>query len=362
MDNAHERAVSSDLSAKFHEQLVQSLTSGVIAVDATGTIIMANAAAAKHLGIAENQLAPGYRYQDAPLPRPFADILTQAIRDQQPLSRHEIVLNQIEAPSKEIGLSVSPIQGPNGFQGVVVLFVDMTERRTLERSAELNSQLAQVGELAAGVVHEVRNPLSVIVGTVELLQRKIKDEAQQQQLRTILTEARNIESGINDFLGFAKPFDLVLAPCRAEDIMQRAYQLCQAHAEKKKVKLVVEVGPAIPELRADAPKLAQALANIVSNGIDAAGGGTVKMSATHAQHELCFEIFDTGPGISIPPGKSIFAPFFTQKAGGTGLGLAICHRIVTAHGGSISYICPPEGGTRFHVRIPLMNTWDFDTA
>jgi len=346
-------------TAQYYERIVESLSSGVLALDNAGTIIMANPAAARHLGLSADALRPGCHYSELPLPEIFASVVTKALTGRTPVSRRELVLNPLTTSAKEIGLSVSPIQDEELLTGIVILFVDITERRALERAAELNRQLAQVGELAAGVVHEVRNPLSVIVGTAELLQRRLHDETHQRHIQTIITEARNIESGVTEFLGFARPFNLTPTGCHAEDIAKRACELSRARAEKKSVTLRFETPETIPEFRADPVRLAQALANVITNGIDAAAdGGTVTVKVARQADDVVFEIHDTGPGIHTAPGENVFAPFFTKKTGGTGLGLAICHRIVTAHGGQVTFVSPPGGGTRFRIEIPASNTWN----
>jgi signal transduction histidine kinase len=145
-----------------------------------------------------------------------------------------------------------------------------------------------------------------------------------------------------------------MVPCRVETLIERTVALCQPRAQTKNVTLVATAQPALPELNADAEKLSQALVNVVSNGIDAvAERGHVWIRASREQADIRFEITDDGPGIQLHPGEDPFSPFFSKKEGGTGLGLAICHRIVTAHAGSVTYGNREEGGARFTVCIPI---------
>jgi len=339
------------------EQIIDSLNSGVIAFDTNGVIIMVNHAARRYLRMSHRQLHKGMQLDGLQLPGPFVDVLRGVMASHRPLSRREIIVSQPDGSRKEIGLSASLLKGPHAFNGAVFLFVDMTERRRLERAAEHNSRLAQIGELTAGVVHEMRNPLTVISGTAELLQRKTPlDDASRKIVNTILLEAQSLEKLISQFLGFAKPSDLETTSCRPEAIAERAYGLCLPRARKKDVKLDISAAPKLPQMRADFGKLAQAIVNIVNNAIDAVpNGGHVTIHTRRESGVIVFEITDNGPGIHLRPEEDIFKPFFSKKESGTalGLGLAIVRRMATAHGGSASYTNLEEGGIRFSLRIPI---------
>jgi signal transduction histidine kinase len=208
--------------------------------------------------------------------------------------------------------------------------------------------------LTTGVVHELRNPLQVISGMAELLQRKIKpNDPRSRNVQAIVNETKGLERLISQFLGFAKPFQLETAPCRAETIVERTFALCEPRAEAKRVTLAKEIAEAPPDMEADANMLVQVIVNIVNNAIDAVShGGQVTVAARHDGPDMVFDVTDNGPGIHLKPGEDLFKPFFSKKEGGTGLGLAICHRIVTAHAGSITYGNREEGGASFAVRIP----------
>lgn len=339
---------------QYIEQIINSLTSGVVALDADGVVVIANAAAAAHLHVEASRLAPGCRFDALPHVRPFLDII-QEVRDfGRAVQRREIILDFPDGERKEIGLTASPLEGPEAFNGVIFLFVDMTERRRLERAAELNQQLATIGELTAGVVHELRNPVSVIRGMAELLLRKLVDEDLQATARLIFDEAIHLERSIAQFLGFARPFELELAWCNADEVAERALQLCRRRAEDKGVELVYRPEGELPDLRVDPGRLAQALANLLTNAVDAVdAGGYAGLIARQDGNEMVYEVVDNGPGLHLGPGEDPFQPFFTGKEDGTGLGLAIVHRIVTAHHGSVSCGDRPTGGAKFEVRIPL---------
>lgn len=340
----------------YYEQLINSLASGIITVDREGIVRVINTAARAHLQATEEDLSPGDRIHDVPGVAPFADIMREVLEAKGPVTRRELILTDKSGTKREVGLSASLLEGPGGAHGVIFLFTDMTERRNLERAAELNRQLAQLGELTAGVVHELRNPLTVISGSAELLMRRFEpDDKRRRNAEIIFEEAAHMEKAVAQFLGFARPFDIEAALCNPENIVERVLQLCAPRAEKKGVSVRHSVEEELPAMRADMGKAAQAVVNIVNNAIDAvdAGTGEVVLEVFRDGPVMVFAVSDNGPGIRLEAGEDLFKPFFSKKESGTGLGLAIAQRIVTAHSGSIRYENVDEGGTRFEVRLPI---------
>lgn len=341
----------------YYEQVVQSLSSGVLTVDAAGKVLTVNAAAMQHLNLAAEALAPGETLHALPNAEPFQGLFLEVKGTGKAVNRREITLDLEGEGVRQLGLSASPLDGPQPFNGVIFLFTDLTELRRLERAAELNRQLAALGELTAGVVHELRNPLSVISGMAELMLRRAdKDDGMRKSAETILKETLNLERSISRFLGFTRPYDVHLGPCKPAVVADRAVQLCRRRADRSGTRLESQVAGDLPDIEADADRLAQALANIINNGMDAAGAtGCVSLATRYdtGDGRVVFEIVDTGPGIDVKPGEDIFAPFFTNKEGGTGLGLTIVHRIVAAHRGLVSCDNAPGVGARFQIRVPL---------
>lgn len=338
-----------------YEQIVENLTSGVIAVDADGVILVANPAACRHLPVPPAELAPGCRLDVRPGIEPLLEVLRELAGTGQPISRREIVVESPEGDPKIIGLTASPLRGANTYSGAIVLFTDLTDIRRLERAAALNRQLAEIGQLTAGVVHELRNPLSVISGMAELAARRLgESHAQIGNINKIMQEAGHLERVIRQFLSFARPFDLEQTRCTAAEIVERAVQLTSHAAEDRRIVVTADVVPDIPPLVADPHKLGQSLANIAANAVEILEpGGHVDIRAFVAKSELLFTVDDNGPGIHLRPGEDPLAPFVSRKPGGTGLGLAIVHRIVTAHHGEVRYRNREEGGAHFEIALPL---------
>jgi signal transduction histidine kinase len=340
-------------SFDIYAQVVEGLGSGVLATDAEGRVLACNPAAQQFLG-----LPPDLRGADIHLVeslRPFAALFEEICRQKNPILRRELFLKEGPEMQREIGVSASLLDGPLPFNGVIFLFTDMTDRRLLERSAEVNRQLASLGELTAGVVHELRNPLSVISGMAELLMRRLEPgEKTYRSAETIWREAQDLDRAISQFLGFARPFELHRADTSPKAILERVRQLCDQNARQKRVELHVGQENLDLRLRVDPLKMAQAIANIVGNAVDLLGdGGEIWVDVAHRDEMLLFKVMDNGPGVQVEANENIFSPFFSKKRGGTGLGLAIVHRIVTAHGGTVTYRNHESGGAIFEIRIPL---------
>jgi signal transduction histidine kinase len=330
--------------------IVSSLSSGVLAVENDGRIALINSAACAHLGLDDISPGRGRPLAEVPQLAVFESLAQELLATREPLSRKEIT---VASPDGDRILGVNASLLPQG--GAVFLFSDLTRIRELERQAELNQQLAQIGELTAGVVHELRNPLSVIGGMAELLHRRLQDEP---RLRTnaalIMEEVESLERLIKDFLVFSKPYGIEKGICEPGSVVQRAHRQVERLARESGVTLDLIIGPGLPRIAADAPKLVQALSNLLRNAIEVSpSGARVRFEAGLEEHAVVFRVADEGPGINPELGDAIFNPFFSKKAGGTGLGLSIVHRIVSGHGGTIGYRNAKPAGAEFEVRLPV---------
>ena len=340
-------------AAGYYGQIISSLTSGVIAVDRDGIVMTANPAACAHLDIQPDELRPGMPFAAVPGIGRFVEVMHEMRATHQPVFRREIVLDGPEG-QKIIGMTASLLEGSQAFNGVAFLFTELTEIRQLERVAEVNRQLAEIGELTAGVVHELRNPVSVISGMAELLHRRLAgDEALQKRCVSILHEAGQLENLIRRFLTFAKPFEITCTRCTPEEVLDRARQLAEAVAQERGVRIEVHCGTEPPYIEIDQGKIAEALANLIRNAVEASQeGASVHVSATDEGGAILFRVEDEGTGLPSVSEQDLFRPFVSKKAGGTGLGLAIVHRTVTAHGGTITCGNRPGGGACFVIRLP----------
>lgn len=339
-----------------HGQIIDSLSSGALALDRNHCIIAANPAAARQLRLPEDRLRPGMSFDDIEGVAPLLAVVREVARSREPVSRREVEFVEGDNATTVIGLSASLLQGPDDYNGVILIFTDLTQVRALERIARVNRQLAEIGEMTAGVVHELRNPLSVISGLCELVLRRLADDPCRKHLETMLRETTELNRVITRFLSFAKPFELNLKTAQPADVIARALLLSEKKAEERQVRVTVEGADALPAFRCDAEKLAQALGNIVVNAVELVAGdgtGAVIVRVQKRGELLEFRIEDNGPGIQLEPGQDLFSPFFSRREGGTGLGLSIVQRIAAAHQGEASYGNNDNGGAWFQLRVPV---------
>jgi signal transduction histidine kinase len=236
--------------------------------------------------------------------------------------------------------------------------VEEAAARLQQHQRELlrTEQLAAVGQLAAGVAHEVRNPLTGIKLLVEAAVRPANPKPlNAEDLHVIHGEIARLEKTVQSFLDFARLPAPRRQPCDLRDVVDRSRDLTRARAEQQRVELDVRL-PAEP-VRApvDAAQLTTVLVNLLLNAMDAmpAGGRLSVELAADSAARAQLTVSDTGPGIAPAIADRLFTPFATTKATGTGLGLSLSRRIVEEHGGTITADNRPEGGARFHIAIPL---------
>lgn len=235
----------------------------------------------------------------------------------------------------------------------------ITEMELQLRRAE---RLSTIGELAAVLAHEIRNPLGSIQGTAEILKDDFKPgDRKYEFLEIMLKESNRLNNVVEDFLRLARPQPVLLRPCDLNEELNNVLTLVSSEARKRGVTLECTVD-GLPVIEGDPEKLRQAFLNIILNSLQAAGeGGAVTIAARRtnrqpekpAMIELSFA--DTGTGIEHGQEEMIFEPFHTTKEGGTGLGLAITRKIIEAHGGTVTVSNRPGSGAEFKIQLPEMN-------
>jgi PAS domain S-box-containing protein len=248
----------------------------------------------------------------------------------------------------------------------IVLFAigrDLTETRAMEERARQAEKLAAIGTLAAGLAHEIRNPLNGAQLHLSFLERSIKKNASEQEMleatRVVADEITRLANLVTEFLDFARPRPLQLKPTSLFRLCEHARSLVLAQAESVGVELNCDLPSVDLEFEADQARLTQVLLNLLQNAVESTGsggGGAVILRARRGPRHAMLEVEDDGPGLPTPDAP-IFDAFFSTKEGGTGLGLAISHRIVSDHGGSIE-VSSTTGKTTFRVTLPLADSPD----
>jgi len=222
--------------------------------------------------------------------------------------------------------------------------------------------LATIGELAAGLAHEIRNPLAGIVGAIEIITQDFPREHPDRVILVDLNkEVRRIERTLNELLAYARPKPPQFGLTDIQETIARTVHFARQQIGERKIEIVFSVGPDVPGFLADPEQLHQVLLNLVLNSIQSIEGeGRVaievdakRMDELSTRDQVEIAVSDTGRGIQPEHLHRIFRPFYTTKQGGTGLGLSLCSRIIDAHGGTLRAESEPQKGSRFTIRLPL---------
>jgi PAS domain S-box-containing protein len=370
-------------ATEYSAAVLRSLSSGLLVTDAELAIGKVNKAALELLGAEEMELA-GRKLTGLPGLEELAAAVRGALAERRAVERVEITLRVRERPVPA-ELSVSFLIDHTGkVVGAVANFRDLSQIRKLAEQVKRQEQLAALGEMAAGVAHEIRNPLSSIRGFAQLLAERLGPAAAAQPspgapapagpppgecLQIIVEEVDRMNGIVQDLLDFARQRQLSMARLSVAEVLGSVLEMLAAEAGALGVELVAEIDPALPQTYGNEAKLRQVFLNIARNALEAmaAGGGRLRVSAALAgsaaeagRQELAVSFRDSGPGIAPEVLPRIFDPFFTTKDVGTGLGLAISAKIADAHGGRIEVQSQPGQGATFTVFLPAPRKGDTD--
>jgi PAS domain S-box-containing protein len=333
-----------DLTA-LQRTLGSSLESGLLLVHQDGRVLALNPSGATLLGVPG--AAVGESLKDLLAGQPaLLEVLDGAITRERSVHRHESVIADREG-TRTLGLTVHPLRHPDGaIRAFLVLFVDLTEAQRLANEQRLSRTLAQVGELAAGLAHELRNSLATIKGYLALIERAPGDDAVGDHVAEMRREAEDLQRVLDDFLSFARPGSTRLEPVSLETVARRA--AADPALGGAAVRLASRCDKP-PTLQGDAQLLERAVRNLLHNAKEAqARAGReapVEVLVTQRGERLTLEILDCGDGLAEEIRDRIFQPFATTRPEGVGLGLALARRIVDLHGGRLSIEARPGGGT-----------------
>ncbi|MBU0743484.1 PAS domain S-box protein [bacterium] len=352
-------ALGSDL-----RNVLDNLSSGLVIIDQRGIIQRLNPAAQCILMLDEED-ALGYSMTDVfdEGLHDFNRALAQVLAGGGPVLRREIRILRGDGADLPVGVSVSPIEASDGaLTGAVAIFQDLTDINLMRDKMRETDQLAAVGELSAGIAHEIRNPLASIRGSVEILAGELSlDEQERELMELILRESRRVNDIITDFLSFARTRPAQPKLVEMRPFLDDAVLQLRMHLEERGGETVVThaVEPEDMLILMDAEQIKQVLLNLAMNGFEAMDyTGELTLTAELDAHNTACQITvaDTGPGVPASSRASLFKPFFTERKGGTGLGLSVVKRIVHDHGGRVELASPPGGGAVFMVVLPLLQT------
>jgi two-component system sensor histidine kinase PilS (NtrC family) len=346
-----------DLRA-FNEYVIDGLLSGLVTADAEGRILTFNRAASAITGIPREQALGHDAGEVLQLPADARARLGTLVQTRS--LRVECAYRTSENRQLDVGLMVTMIALPDGGSGYLFTFQDVTELRRLERTARLQQRLAAVGEMAAGIAHEIRNPLAAMSGSIQVLRQDLPLNDEQAQLMDIvLRESERLNDTIRSFLAYARPQKFAIAILDVGKVVRDAALLLRNSSEARADHVVDVKVPLQPVwFEADENQVRQIIWNIASNGLRAMPNGgrlllRVEAESVSGRDEVILAVEDEGHGIPPEELDNIFQPFRSSFERGTGLGLAIVHRIVSDYGGVIQVSSTVNVGTTVCVRLPV---------
>lgn len=342
-------AARAEASERLASQIINGLTSGLVVVERGGVVQSVNPAARRILQLDQHGVGVPFRefLRSAPA---MSAVIDEALHGASPIVRRTIALG--EGKSQHLGVTVSPIIEADGsLQAAVCLFTDLTGVVQLEEQLRLKEALARLGELTAGLAHEFRNGLATIHGYGRLLDPESFPDPARTCVEGIRAETIALGEVVTNFLKFARPEQLTLAPIDLRAVIDRAVDdLPDAAA-------VTAVEGAFDTIEGDEVLLRQAFSNLLRNSLEACqlAGITPRITirAETVGADVMVLVEDNGPGLEPEALQRAFQPFATTKAAGTGLGLAIVQKVVVSHNGGITVANGPDGGAQFAIRLPL---------
>jgi two-component system sensor histidine kinase PilS (NtrC family) len=344
-----------DLQA-FNQHVIDSLTSGLATSDMQGRLLTFNRAAETITGVNAADAVGVDAVTTLQLPEPL-NVRRQEYGFSRPDGRHI-----------EIGITSAPLITPRGESGFLFMFQDVTELKKRDREARVQQRLAAVGEMAAGIAHEIRNPLASMAGSIQILRDELALTDEQSQLMDIvLRESDRLNETIRGFLQFARPQRNAMIDLDLRRIVADTARLLENNAEvTARHSIVVDVPPEPVTFRADDAQIKQIVWNLATNGLRAMpDGGTLRLAvrgpeAGAARAEVVIAVHDEGVGIAPEELDGIFQPFRGAFARGSGLGLSIVHRIATDYGGGVRVASQKGKGTTVEVAMPLVAESDYE--
>jgi two-component system sensor histidine kinase HydH len=318
----------------YAQQLVSSMANGLLSIDTDGRVVSYNAVAVQLLGLEKSNI----RAMNLSSLVNFQSSGIQQTLDQfRATHEREILFQKGDGEVMPLGREI----------------------KRLEEKVRRSEKLAAIGKLAAGISHEIRNPLSSIRGFAQFLRHALKDKPQEREYTEVMIkEMDRINRVVSDLLSFAGQDVVELAPTNVAELVEHVIQLVEPETHDKKVQIHSAAASGLDKIPLDAYKITQVLLNLILNALQFNDNGNIRVTAEldKENSQLIFQVEDDGPGIPLENKDKVFDPFFTTREKGTGLGLAIVHNIVESHRGEIWVDSPLPGkkrGCRFTISIPV---------
>ena len=354
---------------RFFRHIVSSMRNGVIAIRRDGTLALMNDEAYRIFSLTRQATDLGSPFSEVFRDRPdMIRLLSGAFELTTLPNRAELRLKDVD---RVIGYTLSQVKDDHARAiGAVLFFKDLTQVEQMEERERLRDRLASLGEMAAGIAHELKNPLAGIEVMAGLLRRQVPDSPDAQSLLAdIISEAKLANAIVVEMLEFVRPIRLEVEHVDVADVLHQAVTLAESKATRGEVVVGLTIEPGLPMIEGDQHQLCQVFTNLLTNAFEALDGrGHIDIRAVAVTVEqdpvftgdphapaptVVVDVADDGPGVPSDLNDRIFDPFFTTKPQGSGLGLPIVRKIVDAHDGRIDLNSAPGKGTRFRVRLPV---------
>lgn len=363
-------SLSDSAEALLYFRVIENIDRAVIAIDQGGWITLFNPTAQAFTGISEKQ-ALGRRFEELFLgQQSLLHLVAMAISKGRSISDHEdLMLKRPTAPPLPVGVSVSPLFTESGTsEGAVLIIRDLSRVRDLEKAVRRADQLSLLGTLAAGLAHEIKNPLGGIKGATQLLAMELPERSPlREYTEVMLREVERVNDIIEELMDLARPRPPQWSAVNLAKVLGDIVLLQREAHRGKKIEFQLELDPSIPPLRGDENLLSRLFLNLIKNAAEAIekrGIITITSKVTQDLHlnrtngrpvpMVVVEIRDNGKGIAPEILEQIFTPFYTTKIKGSGLGLATCQKIVSEHEGLLQVESVLGQGTRFSISLPLV--------
>lgn len=340
----------------FNERIIESIHSGLVTTDIHGKVLSFNRAAEQLTGYKSTQVINKTLQEFFPEITKEVEFGSELVNISK-AKRFTTICSSAHKKQMHLGMTVSPLSSETGeVRGLVFSFQDLTEIIKLEQEIRRRDRLAAMGKMAAGIAHEIRNPLAAMRGSIQLLQSELElNEDQSYLMKIVLRESDRLDKIVSDFLAYARPSPVNLVDFDLVALVNETVSLIRYSSEcSEKHRIATDLSKSSIQIRADSNQIRQVIWNLARNALQAMpDGGVLTISVRELdQNELVIVVKDTGVGMSEADMERMFEPFNSSRQGGTGLGLAIVYQIVNDHNGQITVESRPEQGTKFTVRLP----------
>lgn len=337
---------------RFNHLMIHTVRNGIILTDKNGWIKELNPFMEKIICRSREQLMD----QSVFKLEPFGPLVETMLNTGEEIADQEIVFHDDMMQTTVCLFDALPVYDDERkmVTGAYLQFRDITDRHELERQILLSEKFTAIGKLAAGLAHEIRNPLTSVIGFVYLMKQNVKHSSDMRYLDIIDQELMTLNKLVSQFVLMAKPSNPQIRTCNLKSLILDTVALMQSQAILKSITLETRLPEEALEVKIDAQQIKQVLVNLIQNAIEAMHNqGVIRVMLHRKEDHAVIRIIDEGEGISNEHLKQILTPFFTTKEEGLGLGLSISYRMIESHKGKMEISSKPGVGTTFTVQLPI---------